>query len=38
LSNAGYRDKARAALVALYLRTPIAPLVGSDIAHAVPLT
>ncbi|HYZ40074.1 MAG TPA: sulfite exporter TauE/SafE family protein, partial [Stellaceae bacterium] len=38
LSSVGAGAIGMTALVLLYPRTPIAKLVGSDIAHAVPLT
>jgi len=38
LSSVGAGAIGMTALVVLYPRTPIARLVGSDIAHAVPLT
>jgi uncharacterized membrane protein YfcA len=38
LSSVGAGAIGMTALVLLYPRTPIARLVGSDIAHAVPLT
>jgi len=38
LSSVGAGAIGMTALVLLYSRTPIARLVGSDIAHAVPLT